>query len=114
MKSNRMGDPKRGEEPKAQSSGGPHPFHNEARACGSYSGKDSFACEDSYEICSAEAPRIVERSYHEEGPDFEEWAIHYAKETYTGHVDPYEDLIWQAGYAGCLEAMSAESEKLHG
>jgi hypothetical protein len=90
------------------------PFHNKARACGSYSGKDRFACEDSYEICAAEAPHVVEKSYHEEGPSFEEWAFHYAKGTYTGHADPYEDLVWQAGYAGCLEAMAAESERLHG
>lgn len=102
---------KRQEARKAKES---RPFHNEARACGSYGGKDRFACQDSYEICSAEAPRVVEKSYHEEGPNFEEWAIHYAKETYTGHADPYEDLVWQAGYAGCLEAMSAEYEKQYG
>jgi hypothetical protein len=102
------------ERAKVQEAKQSHPFHNEARSCGSYSGKDRFACEDSYEICSAEAPRVVEQSYHEEGPNFEEWAIHYAKETYTGHANPYEDLVWQAGYAGCLEAMAAEYEKLYG
>jgi hypothetical protein len=105
---------RRAERAKVQKAKQSHSFHNEARACGSYSGKDRFACEDSYEICSAEAPRVVEKSYHEEGPNFEEWAVHYAKETYIGHANPYEDLVWQAGYAGCLEAMAAESEKLYG
>jgi hypothetical protein len=90
------------------------PQHTEARACGSYSGKDSFACEDSYEICSLEAPSVVEKAYHEEGPSFDSWAMHYAKETYTGHANSFEDIVWEAGYAGCLEAMYAEYEKLYG
>lgn len=99
---------------KAQKARENRPQHNEARACGSYSGKDSFACEDSYEICSLEAPSVVEKAYHEEGPSFDSWAMHYAKETYTGHANSFEDIVWEAGYAGCLEAMYGEYEKLYG
>jgi hypothetical protein len=87
--------------------------NSEASTCGSYGGKNAFACEDSYEVCSIEAPAVVEKAYHEQGPSFDSWALHYAKETYTGHANPFEDIVWEAGYAGCLAAISAEYERLY-
>jgi hypothetical protein len=41
------------------------------------------------------------------------FAVRYAKEMYVGHADPYEDLVWEAGYAGCLAALYGEYDKLY-
>jgi hypothetical protein len=91
------------------------PHNTEAKACGSYTGKDAFACEDSYEICSFDAKQVVEGYYHETSAvSLDAYAMHYAKETYVGHADPYEDLVWQSGYAGCLAALMDEYDTLYG
>ena len=89
------------------------PKNTEAKACGSYSGKDSYACEDSYTICAGEAQGVVERYYTGEGTSLDQFAESYAKETYVGHADPYEDLVWQAGFAGCLAALMDEYDTLY-
>lgn len=79
---------------------GPHPFRE--------------ACEDSYSLCEVEAPRIVERAYHEEGEDSEEWAYKYSRETYSGGTDKFvQGLIEEASFSGCLGAMDAEYDRLY-
>jgi hypothetical protein len=55
------------------------------RRCQTCAGRSRIRRTDSRrrrEGCSIEAPAVVEKAYHEAGPSFDGWAIHYAKETH--------------------------------
>jgi hypothetical protein len=86
-----------------------HRQSEEQRMCALPVQEDRKACHFSYTYCLTTARADVRKYYNGQGPTLDTIAMRYAKDTYGNDY-----LNWQAGYGGCIAALSDAYDRLYG